>query len=398
MKKIALIPALLNSTRVPNKNLLLVDGFPLMYYVIDSCKKSGIFDEIYVSSDELVFQPIAEHLGVKFYHRKKENGGSACTMKNSSRDCLRTRCSIHDHYLYDFMTSQQCSDMDYVVQVHTTSPLLEPTTIKKFTETLVTKFDSLVSVDETYCESFIDGSPINFNLNKKQPTQTLNPIQSIAWALTGWKKKTFISEYETGATFCGHFGTYPISKIEAIDVDTMDELYIAEACLSHRKRKENVGKWYYNKNITSIERELKDLISLDGSPIPNDDVLGHNETLMNLKDIEAKIGNDDTWCYPVVFTDNDQIAFIHQRKGEGCRKHFHPTKDEWWVIFRGTFEYKLWYDVNDTLGDPDEIIIANEEDLVFLKKGITHVITCISDEPGTRLACGEKDMAHVYIK
>ena len=390
-----MIPALLNSKRVPNKNLMLVDGFPLMYYVIDSCKKSGIFDEIYVSSDELIFKNIADQLGVKFYHRKEENGGSACTMKNSSKDCKGERCSIHDHFLYDFIINHDC---DYLVQVHTTSPLLEPTTIKQFTETLVDSYDSLVTVDETYSESFVNGKPVNFDLHKKQPTQTLDPVESISWALTGWKKETFVNEYESGPTFCGNFGTYPISKIESIDVDTMDELYIAEACLNHRKRKENVGKWHFNENITSIESELKDLISMDGSPIPNDDVLGHNDKLMKLNEIEEKINNDDTWCYPVVFTDNDQIAFIHQRKGEGCRKHYHPTKDEWWVIFRGTFEYKLWYNAEDPTGEPDEVIIAGKEDIVFLEKGTVHVITCISDEPGTRLACGARDMAHVYVK
>ncbi len=47
MKKIAIIPALLNSTRVPNKNLMLVDGFPLIHYVVKACKESGAFDEIF---------------------------------------------------------------------------------------------------------------------------------------------------------------------------------------------------------------------------------------------------------------------------------------------------------------------------------------------------------------
>ena len=90
-KKIAIIPALLNSTRVPNKNLMLVDGFPLIYYIVEACKKSGSFDEIYINSDDLIFKNIAHSLGVKFYHRNKSNGGTACTMKNSSitfrRDC-----------------------------------------------------------------------------------------------------------------------------------------------------------------------------------------------------------------------------------------------------------------------------------------------------------------------
>lgn len=393
MKKVALIPALLNSTRVPNKNLILVDGFPLIYYVVKSCKESGAFDEIYINSDDLIFKQIAEQLGVKFYHRKETNGGSTCTMVNNSKDCGGNRCTIHDHFLMDFISSVEC---DYLIQVHTTSPLIKPETIYNFSETLES-YDSLVTMEQIYSESFVGGNAVNFDPTKKQETQSLTPVDSVCWALTGWKKETFINEYESGPTFCGTSGYFPISKIEAIDVDTMDELYIAEACLNHRKRSKNVGRFHYKKNITSIESALVDLIALDGSPIPSDEVLGHNETLMGLDEIEAKLGDDD-WCYPVVYTDNDQIAFIRQSKGKGCRKHYHPTKDEWWVIFRGSFEYKLWYDTTDVSGDPDDIIIAGAGKLVFLPKGTTHVISCVSDETGIRLACGSKEMAHVYVK
>jgi len=392
MKKVAIIPALLNSTRVPNKNLMLVDGFPLIHYVVKACKESGAFDEIYINSDAMIFKQIAEQLGVKFYHRKESNGGSACTMKNNSKDCGGKRCTIHDHFLMDFIDNVKC---DYLVQVHTTSPLINSDTIFGFTETLE-GYDSLVTVEQTHSESFVDGVAVNFNPKKKQETQSLIPVDSVCWALTGWKTETFTKEYETGPTFCGVYGYYPISKIESIDVDTMDELYMAEACLNHRKRSKNVGKFYYHENITSIEAELVDLIALDGSPIPSDEVLGNNETLMDLDEIETKLGDED-WCYPVVYTDNDQIAFIRQSKGMGCRKHYHPTKDEWWVIFRGSFEYKLWYNTEDVSGEPDEIIIADAGKLVFLPKGTTHVISCISDEVGVRLACGGKEMAHVYV-
>ena len=393
MKKVAIIPALLNSTRVPNKNLILVDGFPLIHYVVKACKESGSFDEIYINSDALIFKQIAEQLGVKFYHRKETNGGSACTMVNNSKDCVGNRCTIHDHFLMDFIDNVEC---DFLVQVHTTSPLINPDTIFGFCETLE-GYDSLVTVEQTHSESFVDGVAVNFDPKKKQETQSLRPVDSVCWALTGWKTETFTNEYESGATFCGSSGYYPISKIEAIDVDTMDELYMAEACLNHRKRKKNVGKFYYHENITSIESALVDLISLDGSPIPSDDVLGHNETLMDLDEIETKLGDED-WRYPVVYTDNDQIAFIRQSKGKGCRKHYHPTKDEWWVIFRGEFEYKLWNDVETPNGEPDEVVIAKPGNLVFLPKGTVHIISCVSDEPGVRLACGGKEMSHVYVK
>lgn len=394
MKNIAIIPIALGSKRIPDKNLILVDGFPMVYYVVKACKESGVFDEIYINSEHKIFEPIAKELGVKFYNRDGFNGGSTCTMINNSKTCLEERCTVHDHFLMDFISNIEC---DYLVQVHTTSPLITGDTIKSFVKTLH-QMDSLVTTEKTYSESFVKGIPINFNRNKKQETQSLDPVESISWALAGWKKDTFLKEYDTGPTFCGNSGFFPIDKIEAIDVDTYEDLYIAEACLNHRKRKQSVGRFYYHNNITSIESDLVDLIALDGSPIPQNKVQGHNETLMDLGKIEKLLGTDKDWCYPVVFTDNDQIAFIRQSKGKGCRKHYHPTKDEWWVIFRGEFEYSLWHPESDTSKAPDELIIAGPGKLVFLPKGTTHIIRCISDDPGIRLACGSREMAHIYVK
>lgn len=394
MKKVAFIPIATDSKRVSSKNLLLVDGFPLVYYVVDACKKSKAFDEIYISSESPLVKSMANQLGVKFYERNPDKGGSFCTMKNNSKLCVGERCTIHDHFLMDFMENVEC---DYLTQVHATSPLIKPETINSFVKKLINQYDSLVTTEQIYSESFMGGKAVNFDPKKKQETQSLIPIDSICWALTGWKVATFKAEYNTGPTFCGKFGYFPISKIEAIDVDTPEELYIAEACLNHRKRKDNVGKFYYKDNITSIESDLVDLISLDGSPIPSNEIKGHNETLMDLDKIEATLGDED-WCYPVVYTDNDQIAFIRQSKGKGCRKHYHPTKDEWWVIFRGEFEYKLWYDPSNTEKEPDNIITAGPGKVVFLPKGTTHIISCISEEPGVRLACGAREMAHVYVK
>ncbi len=123
MKKVALIPVLLGSTRIPDKNLLLVDGYPMAFYVARACQESGIFDEIYINSEHKIFEKIAEVLGVKFYRRSPERGGSACTMSNKSRQCAGTRCQTHDHFLFDFMQSVESS---YLALAHTTSPLLRP--------------------------------------------------------------------------------------------------------------------------------------------------------------------------------------------------------------------------------------------------------------------------------
>lgn len=51
MSLIALIPARKNSKRIPNKNIKIINGKPLIKIAIENIKKANIFDRIYISSD-----------------------------------------------------------------------------------------------------------------------------------------------------------------------------------------------------------------------------------------------------------------------------------------------------------------------------------------------------------
>ena len=65
MKKIiAMIPARLGSKRIEKKNLRLIDGQPLISYVIDSVVSSKSFDEIYLNSEADIFKNIADEKGI----------------------------------------------------------------------------------------------------------------------------------------------------------------------------------------------------------------------------------------------------------------------------------------------------------------------------------------------
>jgi|TARA_B100001964_G_C14152864_1_gene562911 CMP-N-acetylneuraminic acid synthetase len=64
MKKIvALIPSRSGSKRIPNKNIKILNGHPLIAYSIVSANNSGVFDEIIVSTDSEKYKEIAEHYG-----------------------------------------------------------------------------------------------------------------------------------------------------------------------------------------------------------------------------------------------------------------------------------------------------------------------------------------------
>ncbi len=376
MKKVAIIPIALGSTRVKNKNLLLVDGEPLLFYVLRAINEANCFDEVYVDTEHEEFRWMAEKFGVKFRSRDPEMGGSRCKYAGGKRS------QTHDHYLTGFM---EAVETDYVVQIHTTSPLIKPETIRNFVKDLE-NYDSLIGCEEHYIETLIGDREVNFNKKKKQPTQTLEPIKTVSWAICGWRKEAFLSNKDNGPTFSGNVGFHKISQLESLDVDSPEQLFMVEACLSHRKRSENVGKQYLDtKRTEDIERDLHKLIAEDGSPILSE---LKNRRKTNIKTLRDKVGFTST-AFPVIWTDNDQIFLIQQAPDEGCRYHYHPTKDEFWVIFEGTFKYEIEGD--------EEPTIAEQGDIIYIPKGVPHKMTCVGDKVGVRLACGENYFSHVYV-
>lgn len=68
----AFIPARQGSKRIPHKNIKDFFGNPLMAYAIQTAKDSGVFDNIYVTSDSKEYLRIADKLGVKGILRPEE--------------------------------------------------------------------------------------------------------------------------------------------------------------------------------------------------------------------------------------------------------------------------------------------------------------------------------------
>lgn len=65
MKNIAVIPARSGSKGLPDKNIKLLDGKPLLAYAIIAAKKSGLFDTIYVSTDSEKYAQTAIQWGAE---------------------------------------------------------------------------------------------------------------------------------------------------------------------------------------------------------------------------------------------------------------------------------------------------------------------------------------------
>ena len=66
---IAIILARKNSKEIKNKNLVLVNNRPLLFWTISACLKSKLIDEVYVSSDSTRILNLSKKYGAKIIHR-----------------------------------------------------------------------------------------------------------------------------------------------------------------------------------------------------------------------------------------------------------------------------------------------------------------------------------------
>ncbi|MDR7372360.1 pseudaminic acid cytidylyltransferase [Flavobacterium aquidurense] len=80
MRKIAIIPARGGSKRIHNKNIKEFFGKPILAYSIDAAIKSGLYDEIMVSTDCEIIKSVALQYGAKVpFIRSKENSDDFAT-------------------------------------------------------------------------------------------------------------------------------------------------------------------------------------------------------------------------------------------------------------------------------------------------------------------------------
>lgn len=80
MKKIAIIPARGGSKRIPHKNLKYFFGKPIIAYAIEAAIKSGLYDEVMVSTDSEEIAEVAREYGGKVpFIRSVDNSNDFAT-------------------------------------------------------------------------------------------------------------------------------------------------------------------------------------------------------------------------------------------------------------------------------------------------------------------------------
>ena len=234
MKTICMIPARLGSKRVIKKNLRLIDGKPLISYVLEVVKNCQVFDDIYLNSESDIFGEISAEYGVKFYKRPEQ---------------YSTDQSTNDEFALDFMIN---IDGDILIQILPTSPLISETEIVKFVQEMVNKnHDTLISVEHKQIACVYKSEPLNFDrLKVNPPSQNMEPIMAYATVLMGWKYDVFKTNMEKyGSAYHGgdgEIGYFELRGLSTIDIDREEDFQLIENIILSQSKHTNNEKRYYN--------------------------------------------------------------------------------------------------------------------------------------------------------
>ncbi|MEM3401725.1 MAG: acylneuraminate cytidylyltransferase family protein [Candidatus Hadarchaeales archaeon] len=237
MKILGLILARGGSVRVPHKNIKPLGGKPLIYYIIQSAKKSRYINRIIVSTDDEKIAEIARKYGAEVpFYRPKEI---------AREDSPEFKAIEH---ALNWLRDNEKYVPDLVVKLFPTSPFLKPETIDKAIELMLANpgVDSLRSVrlcsEHPYKMWVIENNRLKsfVPLSKKPrdahslPYQVLpkvyiqNAAIDVIKPSNIWRKKSVIGTKILPLV---------MDEFESVDVNTPLDFVVAEVLLKEMRKR-----------------------------------------------------------------------------------------------------------------------------------------------------------------
>lgn len=215
-KILAVIPARAGSKGIPNKNIRIIGGHPLIYYSIKNALASRMITDVIVSTDSPEVRIIGQQMGAQVKWRDAALCGDAVTL---------------DAVIYDAVPKED--EWDYVVTMQPTSPTLRVETLDAAIQYAIENdVDTLISAINAPHLSWSekDGKKVP-NYTERLNRQYLPPCYMETGAF-------FVSKASV-VTPTSRFGSkvdvYELSEDEAQDVDTFDDLRSVAATLERQK-------------------------------------------------------------------------------------------------------------------------------------------------------------------
>ena len=217
----AIVPMRDNSERVLNKNIRSFNGKPLYHHIINNLIDCEIFESVIIDTN---IEAIKEEVFKKFPQ----------VIIIGRPDHLKAgETPMNDVLHY----SLQRVESKFILQTHSTNPLLDKNTIMKSIEAFQLSYpknDSLFSVTPLQMRFWdCETKPINHNLGELLRTQDMEPMYFENSCIYIFNREKFLK-------IKNRIGINPkmfeMSKIESFDIDDMDDFFIAESLQKNLKK------------------------------------------------------------------------------------------------------------------------------------------------------------------
>jgi N-acylneuraminate cytidylyltransferase len=214
----ALISMKGNSARVPRKNVKLLAGKPLFFWIVDQLIKARHVSDVSVETDDDEIEAISNELfpQVRVLRRPDELLGDFVSMN-----------PLIAHHLANV-------EGEYFLQTHSTNPLIRAETIDGAIEAFFNAeaHDSLLSVTALHTRLYWpDGRAVNHDPSELLPTQHLPPIYEENSCLYIFSRASFAA---TGLRLGKTPMLYPTPAIESVDIDEHYDFAVAETLMRRR--------------------------------------------------------------------------------------------------------------------------------------------------------------------
>ena len=216
MKILAVIPARAGSKGIPNKNIRIIGGRPLIYYAIKNALSSQYITDVIVSTDSPEVAIIAKQMGAECRWRDESLCGDAVTL---------------DAVIADAVPS--ATKWDYVVTMQPTSPTLSVETLDKaIAYAMENDLDTLISAINAPHLSWgvKDGKKVP-NYTERLNRQYLPPCYLETGAFVISKASVVTPKTRIGSKI----DVFEVPENESQDVDTFSDLQSVAASLTKQK-------------------------------------------------------------------------------------------------------------------------------------------------------------------
>ena len=216
MKILAVIPARAGSKGIPNKNIRIVCGHPLIYYSIKNALDSKYITDVIISTDSPEVRIIATQMGTKYKWRDKSLCGDTVTL---------------DSVVYDAIPMEE--QWDYIVTMQPTSPTLKVETLDAAIKySIDNNLDTCISaINEPHLSWREENGKKVPNYEKRLNRQYLpsNYLETGAFVIS--KASVVTPQTRIGE----NVDVFEVSENEAQDVDNFNDLRSVAASLSTPK-------------------------------------------------------------------------------------------------------------------------------------------------------------------